>query len=268
MKTQKTGKRRVGLRFAGIVLLSLLVGVGIGAAVGAGGWWLAAGLDWLGWAACAAAPALMAAVGLLGLGAAGWALYTGRRRAAAAQLDEEALDEAAQAAQEAAVAFADRRYGIGMTAVSLVVVLTLTLFGLWVQGIDEAGGPVLLVVGLMLGVTLAAVAMQGALVRATKRLYPEKQGNILDTKFQKDWFESCDEAERQLIWQCGYQSMRATSRAMLLLFVLLVVFGLAARIGPAPMLVLGALWLVQTLSYQLAALRLGGPSRSGKPAER
>ena len=33
-------------------------------------------------------------------------------------------------------------------------------------------------------------------------------------------------------------------------------------------LVLGALWLVQTLSYQLAALRLGGPSRSGKPAER
>ncbi len=264
MKRKQTGKRRVGLRFAGTVLLSLLIGVVIGIGVGAGGGWLAAGLDWLGWAACAAAPALMAAVGLLGLGAAGWMLHTGRRRAAAARLDEETPDEAAQAAQEAAIAFADRRYGIGMTAVSLVVVLTRTLFGLWVQGANEAGGGALPAVGLMLGVIFAALAMQGALVRETKRLYPEKRGNILDTKFQQEWFDSCDEAERQLIWQCGYRSMRATGRVMLLLFVLLVVFGLAAKIGPLPMLVRGVVWLVQTLSYQLAALRLGSPARKGE----
>ena len=78
---------------------------------------------------------------------------------------------------------------------------------------------------------LCRLAMQGALVRATKRLYPEKQGNVLDLKFQKEWFGSCDEAERQLIWQCGYQSMRVTSRAMLAFFVLLVIFGNAAPIG-------------------------------------
>ena len=60
-----------------------------------------------------------------------------------------------------------------------------------------------------------------------------------------------------MIWQCGWASMRAVSRAMLVLFVLLVVLGLVADIGPAPMLVLGSLWLVQTLSYQHAALKLG-----------
>ena len=80
---------------------------------------------------------------------------------------------------------------------------------------------------------------------------------MLDTKFQQEWFDSCDEAERQMIWQCGWASMRAVSRAMLVLFVLLVVLGLVADIGPAPMLVLGSLWLVQTLSYQRAALKLG-----------
>lgn len=261
MKTEKTGKRRVGLRFAGRMVLSLLIGLMIGIGVGAGGWWIAASLDWLGWALYAAAPVLMAAVGISGLAVSGWLLRAGNRRAAAAHLDEAEPDEAAQAEQEAAVACADRRYGIGMTLVSVVVVLTLTLFGLWVQGINEGGGPVLLVVGLMIAVIFAAFAMQGALVRATKRIYPEKRGNILDTRFQKEWFDSCDEAERQLIWQCGYQSMQATSRVILLFFILLVIFGLAADIGPLPMLMLGVIWLVQTLSYQLAALRLGGTKR-------
>lgn len=51
---------------------------------------------------------------------------------------------------------------------------------------------------------------------------------------------------------------------MLALFVLLVIFGIAAPIGPLPMLTLGVLWLVQTLSYQLTALRLGGTRREKK----
>ena len=256
-------KHRVGLRFAGMMGISLLIGLGIGILVGVGGGWIAAGLDWLGWALALAAPALMAAAGVIGLGAAGWALRSGNRWAAAARLDETELDDAAQAAQEEAISRADRRYGIGMTAVSVALVLTLTLFGLWAQG-AAAGLGTLAAVAILLAVSFAALAMQGALVRATKRLYPEKQGNVLDLKFQKEWFGSCDEAERQLIWQCGYQSMRVTSRAMLALFVLLVIFGNAAPIGPLPMLTLGALWLVQTLSYQLTALRLGGTRREKK----
>lgn len=51
---------------------------------------------------------------------------------------------------------------------------------------------------------------------------------------------------------------------MLAFFVLLVIFGIAAPIGPLPMLTLGVLWLVQTLSYQLTALRLGGTRREKK----
>ena len=53
-------KHRVGLRFAGMMSISLLIGLGSGILVGAGGGWIAAGLDWLGWALALAAPALMA----------------------------------------------------------------------------------------------------------------------------------------------------------------------------------------------------------------
>ena len=40
-------------------------------------------------------------------------------------------------------------------------------------------------------------ALQVVIIKATKVIHPEKQGNVLDSKFQKDWYQSCDEAERQ-----------------------------------------------------------------------
>ena len=31
-------------------------------------------------------------------------------------------------------------------------------------------------------------------IQAVKVIYPEKRGNVFDSRFQKDWFQSCDEA--------------------------------------------------------------------------
>ena len=255
MKTQKTTKHHL-LRFIGILLVSMLIGLAVGIAVGAGSEQLTGLLERLTGLVPGASLVLMAVFWAGFLTAGLVLLRLGDRQAAAARLDAEELDEAAQAAQEDAVWRADRRYGIGMTIVSVEVVLNLTLFGLWAQG-GVGGLQSLWAVGLLFLFSFLALALQGALVRSTKRLYPEKQGSVLDTKFQQEWFDSCDEAERQMIWQCGWASMRAVSRAMLVLFVLLIVLGLVADIGPAPMLVLGSLWLVQTLSYQRAALKLG-----------
>lgn len=59
-------------------------------------------------------------------------------------------------------------------------------------------------------------------VKATKTIHPEKRDNVFDTKFQKDWFQSCDEAEQQKIGQCSYFCFRLMSGifpvVMLLLF--------------------------------------------------
>ena len=254
MKTNKKTSRGV-LRFLGMLLIGLVLGIFIGIGVGVGSEQLAGLYDRFAALLPGLSLVLMVAFGAAGLGAALVLLRLGKRQAAAAKLDAEELDEAAQAAQEEAVWRADHRYGLGMTLVSVEVVLNMILFGLWAQG-GVAGGS-LLAVGLLFLFAFLALALQGALVRATKQLYPEKQGSVLDPKFQKEWFDSCDEAERQMIWQCGYASMRALTRAMLVLFLVLVVLGLVADIGPAPMLVLGILWLVQLIAYQRTALRLG-----------
>ena len=97
------------------------------------------------------------------------------------------------------------------------------------------------------------VALQALTVKATKVIHPEKKGNVFDSKFQKDWFRSCDEAEQQQIGQCSYFSFRVMST--LFPIVMLVLFILADN-GLAPsgwILLVGGLWMVQLMSYQCMA---------------
>lgn len=124
------------------------------------------------------------------------------------------------------------------------------------------GDHILRIGGLMEGVLFIVnlvvqlvwvVALQALTVKATKVIHPEKKGNVFDTKFQKDWFRSCDEAEQQQIGQCSYFSFRVMST--LFPIVMLVLFILADN-GLAPsgwILLVGGLWMVQLMSYQCMA---------------
>ena len=81
------------------------------------------------------------------------------------------------------------------------------------------------------------MTMNARIIAATKQIFPEKQGNVFDFKFQQDWYESCDEAERQQTAQCSY----------------LATIDLVA---PTYSLLVGALWLVQQFVYNYTALKL------------
>ena len=64
----------------------------------------------------------------------------------------------------------------------------------------------LAVVPLMIAELAWSYGLQAVVVRAMQRLAPEKRGNVFDLRFQKDWYASCDEAERQRIGECGYHT--------------------------------------------------------------
>ena len=111
--------------------------------------------------------------------------------------------------------------------------------------------------GLFLASMVWVVALQAKTVAASKVIYPEKRGNVFDTRFQKDWYASCDEAERQQIGQCSFRSFKVTSTAMALTTLILCLLAMFQAASPAAVLVVGVLWLVQQLSYLLASLKTG-----------
>ena len=93
-------------------------------------------------------------------------------------------------------------------------------------------------------------------VKLVQRINPEKRGNVLDTKFHKQWMASCDEAETQLIYQCGFHAYRAGTTACMVLWVVTLLTQLWAETGLFPVLCVCAIWLVMTVSYLYFSIRL------------
>ena len=116
--------------------------------------------------------------------------------------------------------------------------------------------------GLVWSVLLSVVhlvwvmTMNARIVAATKQISPEKQGNVFDFKFQQDWYESCDEAERQQTAQCSYQAFKVMTTIFPIVMAVLALLATIDLVAPTYSLLVGALWLVQQFVYNYTALKL------------
>ena len=93
-------------------------------------------------------------------------------------------------------------------------------------------------------------------VEATKKIFPEKRGNILESKFQKEWYASCDEAEKQVIDEACYRSYKTMSAVYPVLFAVLVCGSTIFELSPFYFILAGMLWAIQLLSYYIPSYKL------------
>ena len=102
------------------------------------------------------------------------------------------------------------------------------------------------------------VFAQQKIVDLTRRMNPEKQGSVYDTKFKKKWFESCDEAEQKQIGQAAYKAFNVVSTACPILWLALLVLSYAFNFELLmPTFIVCFIWLLMQVSYCLEAIRLG-----------
>lgn len=88
-----------------------------------------------------------------------------------------------------------------------------------------------------------------------KKLNPEKQGSVFDFQFNKKWEESCDEAQKQMMYKAGYKAFRAGNMSCLG-FWLISVFGLIFfQTGVFPVVCICAIWLVLNISYSRSVIQ-------------
>ncbi len=93
------------------------------------------------------------------------------------------------------------------------------------------------------------MVMQFQIIKITKQLAPEKRGNLMDLNFQKDWYNSCDEAEQKAIGDYAYFTFRIMNTAYPFLFCIVLILSLTYPINSLVFLLLGGLWMLQNLSY-------------------
>lgn len=194
---------------------------------------------------------ILAGPWLLALGLVPCAVAHGLYRSAlkvAARADED--DDAFETA--------NRRLSLSMAFSAVVMPWMMLTICLALPSVNVIANNVFVVavVPLLLVEIAWSCGLQAVVVRAMQRLAPEKRGNVFDLRFQKDWYASCDEAERQRIGECGYHTYLTMTKIYpftLAAALLAVMYGGASVLWAV---VLGGLWLTQTLSYLLRAYKL------------
>ena len=171
---------------------------------------------------------------------------------------------------EAVCGEVETRLSVCIWITGMALILSFFLLAAFVSGfVSKAGtdldvGPVMFfsALGAFLVNLAVAVILQQWLVDLTKRMNPEKQGSVYDTKFQKKWFESCDEAERAVIGQCAFRAYQAMGRACLVLWMVFALGGMFFDWGFAPAMAVCVVWGVGQSVYSYSCLRLSNPGGS------
>ena len=106
-----------------------------------------------------------------------------------------------------------------------------------------------------LGIMIESVIIQQKCVDASKKTNPEKTASVYDTKFQKKWMDSCDEAEKIMIGKCAFKAYSATNTVCAILAIVLAICALVFEIGFLPSLVVCIIWIVSQSVYCKEAVK-------------
>lgn len=109
--------------------------------------------------------------------------------------------------------------------------------------------PFTIAIAAFFGIMLEVVIIQQKCIDTIKITNPEKTASIYDTKFQKKWMDSCDEAEKIVIGKCAFKAYSATNAVCSALAIALAICALIFGIGFMPSLVVCLVWIVNQSVY-------------------
>lgn len=115
-------------------------------------------------------------------------------------------------------------------------------------------------VGMTLVAFLISIAVivliQQKTIDLLRVLNPEKKGSVYDMNFSHKWEESSDEAEKLIIYKASYISFRYTTMSCIGIWLVLMIGSNVTDIGILPIACVVVIWMVQTVSYCIASMRI------------
>ncbi len=152
-------------------------------------------------------------------------------------------------------------YGIIITSTNMILGYLFFSMGIYSTDSDDPTQlySVIRMIGTFGGLIytmFVGMVLQKSLVNFTKEINPEKRGSVYDTKFQKNWLESCDESEQKQVHQAGFAAWRMGTNTCLGLWVFTFIGMMAWDFGMMPVLMVITIWLVMTIRYHVECVRL------------
>lgn len=86
-------------------------------------------------------------------------------------------------------------------------------------------------------------------VKLHQKIDPDKQGDPASRRFTEQWVESCDEAEKELIYQSSYKCCLLLSKSLPILIAVAMMTHLIWDTGIAAVFFICLIWLMMTGTY-------------------
>ena len=93
-------------------------------------------------------------------------------------------------------------------------------------------------------------------VKMVQAAHPEKRGDMNSKNFQKDWMASCDEAEKEMVYQSAYKAYTALGKMLQILLCATMILHLVFHTGILAVIVVGVVYLTMTLTYHRSCVSL------------
>lgn len=154
----------------------------------------------------------------------------------------------------------DHALGMDLMFASIYMMGEFLLYGMAISSIDYLLEYSLLLFFFTLVAFMASLFgnmfLQKAVINNYKLLNPEKNGSVYDTKFQKKWYESCDEAEQKMIGRAAKKAFDVTGATCLILEVVLILMNMFLSVGLMAHVVVILICMISTISFQLEASKM------------
>ena len=89
-----------------------------------------------------------------------------------------------------------------------------------------------------------------------QKAHPEKKGEISSKDFQKQWLASCDEAEKEIVYQSAYKVYCVMTKSIAVLLGITMILHLMFQTGILAILVVAAIYLITVFTYATSCVSL------------
>lgn len=103
--------------------------------------------------------------------------------------------------------------------------------------------------GCYLVIFLYEGAWQIRMVKLTQKQAPEKKGDPTSVKFQRQWVESCDEAEKEIIYQSCFEVYTMLNQIFPLAAAVAMITHLMWNTGIMAVVMVCFIWLITVVTY-------------------
>ena len=157
------------------------------------------------------------------------------------------------------------RYGaISTSIISIVSVLIILIYAVSYTNINIK--TINLSVWFLLSIIFVISSFYEAIylirfVNLVIKVYPDRYGDPSSLKFTEQWVESCDEAEKAIIYRATFKSYTFIQKLIAFLLITLLITHIIFNTGILPIIICGIISICANLTYQIEAYKL---SKKGK----